>query len=58
MRNPYAKSLRAKPQQVIGDKRGKLRERIAEHFSASLEALYDVDPEIPEDMQALLSRLK
>lgn len=48
-RNPYAKSRRAKPQQVIGDKREKT---FREH-------LKDTESEgVPEWAQALLAKLK
>lgn len=50
MRNPYAKSLRVKPQQVICDKRAKI--------GAELEALYALDDDIPEWATALLNKLK
>ena len=51
MRNPYAKSLRVKPQQVIGDKR-------REKMSRDLHAVYRLDEDIPDDWQALLDKLK
>lgn len=50
-RNPYARSLRVKPQQVISDKR---REKI----SRDLQDVYRLDEDIPDDWQEMLSKLK
>jgi hypothetical protein len=49
MRDPYAKALRVKPQQVIPDKREK-----------TLRELYDqaLREETPADIQRLLDQLK
>ena len=52
MRNPCAKALRVKPQQVIPDKREKLLK-----LSHELQALYPLDADTPADMQALLDQL-
>lgn len=54
MRNPCAKALRVKPQQVIPDKRAKLREKV----SHDLQALYRLDEDTPDDMLALLERTR
>jgi hypothetical protein len=47
-RNPYARSLRVKPQQVISDKREKT---YREHLQETVEE------EIPERFKRLLDRL-
>jgi hypothetical protein len=48
-RNPYARSLRAKPQQVIGDKREKT---YRQHLDDTLKE------EVPERFKRLLDQLK
>lgn len=51
MRNPYAKALRTKPQQVIGDKR-------REQINRDLQDVYRLDEDIPDEFRALLDKLK
>ena len=48
MRNPYARSLRVKPQQVIPDKRAKTLRQIYEETLAE---------EVPDDLRRLLDGL-